>query len=162
MARFRRPSKRALVYFVASAVTVIAIVLGVFALTKNGIDTPSYATITPNGSPVSELGGWKRVSPSDSNPVFAYTDSIDGVSVSVSQQPLPSSFKDNQSSKVAELAKSYNASNKLDADGTSVYIGDSAKGPQSVIFTKNDLLVLIKSQQRVSNESWVRYIKSLN
>lgn len=99
------------------------------------------------------------MSPPDNDPVFAYTDSIDGIKISVSQQPLPSGMDDAQ---VAELAKKYNATTKLELSQPVVYIGASAKGPQSVIFTKNKLLVLIKSQGKISDEAWTNYIKSLN
>jgi len=159
--KFKRPTKRLVIYALAATIVVGLVIVGVILLRSNP-DEPSYSTVKPANTSISDLGGWKRVSPVDSNPVFAYSDTLDSVSISVSQQPLPPSFKDNESTKVAELAQSYNASNKLDAHGTAVYIGDSAKGPQSVIFTKDGLLILIKSQQKVSNESWIRYINSLN
>ena len=121
-----------------------------------------YATILPEGSSISQLGGWKRVSPPNEDPVFAYTDTVAKVSISVSQQPLPASFKGDVSNKVAELAKKFNATSTIDADGSKVYIGTSAKGPQSLIFTKNNLLILIKSQGKVEDKTWQAYINSLN
>ncbi len=128
---------------------------------KDHASTPTYQTISPGGQSVSQLGGWRRVSPPNSQPVYAYDDSIGGVSISVSQQPLPSSFATNTDEKIAQLAKSYNATNKLATGDTTVYIGTSAKGPQSVIFTKNNLLVLIKSQSAVNDQAWKQYIIGL-
>lgn len=126
------------------------------------IENLEYQTVLPSGKSIDSLGGWKRVSPSGSEPVYAYVDSIDGIPVSVSQQPLPASFKADIDGQVAELAKKFNATTKLDAGDTKVYLGTSAKGPQSVILTKNGLLILIKSQEKVTDGAWITYAKSLN
>ena len=124
-------------------------------------DSPTYKTISPDGRSINTLGGWRRVSPPNSQPVYSYDDSIGGVSISVSQQPLPDSFTSNTSQKIAELAKGYNAADKFITDGTTVYVGTSAKGPQSVIFTKDNLLVLIKSQAVVNDQAWKQYVARL-
>ncbi len=123
--------------------------------------TPDYSTVLPKDRSITDLGGWKRISPANSDPVFAYADKLGDVTISVSQQPLPESFKAETGSKIAELAKQFSATDKLDASGTDVFIGTSAKGPQSVIFTKNGLLVLIKSQQKAEDKSWITYVESL-
>jgi hypothetical protein len=122
---------------------------------------PTYTTILPKEKSISELGGWKRISPPKKDPVFAFTDAVDGVPISVSEQPLPESFKNNTDSQVAELAQKFNATDKVDAGGIPVYIGTSSKGPQSVIFTKNNVLVLIKSEKKIQNTSWASYAQSL-
>lgn len=118
--------------------------------------------IIPEGKKIAELGGWQRVSPETSDPVYAYTDSIDNVLVSVSQQSLPESFKGNSGDATAELAKKFNATNKQTAGDTTFYVGTSAKGPQSTIFTKSNLLILIKSKSKISDKSWATYIQSLH
>lgn len=123
---------------------------------------PTYQTVLPKGKTISELGGWNRVSPPKNDPVFAYADTIDGVVISVSQQPLPQSFKNDTDNQVAELAKKFNATDKLNADSLSVYIGTSVKGPQSVIFASDNLLILIKSEKKISDASWTKYAESLN
>jgi hypothetical protein len=126
------------------------------------VENLEYQTVLPSGKSIDSLGGWKRVSPAGADPVYAYIDSINGIPISVSQQPLPNSFKDNVDNQVADLAKKFNATTKLDASGTSVYLGTSAKGPQSVILTKNGLLILIKSQEKIDDSAWTDYAKSLN
>lgn len=127
------------------------------------IENLEYQTVLPESKSITQLGGWKRVSPPDSEPVYAYTDRLDDTAISVSQQPLPESFKQGGvDSQVADLAKKFNATTSFDAGTTTAYIGTSAKGPQSVIFTKNSLLILIKSQANIKEDSWVRYVKSLN
>jgi hypothetical protein len=125
-------------------------------------ETPDFATVLPEGKSAGDLGGWTRVSPPENDPVYAYVDTIAGVTISVSEQPLPASFQANTPERVAELASQYNATTELDASGTKVYIGASARGPQSVIFTKNNLLVLIKSQAKIEDAAWVSYVSSLN
>ena len=126
------------------------------------IDQPAYQTILPKGKSISDLGGWKRISPATSSPVFAYTDTLSGVSISVSEQPLPDSFKTDTAKQVASLASSYSATDSVDASGTKVYIGTNTKGPQSVILTKNNLLILIKSEAKIADNAWAGYISQLN
>lgn len=122
---------------------------------------PQFATVLPEGKSISSLGGWDLISPPESDPVFAYADTINGTTITVSQQQLPASFKNAVDESITTLAKQYNASKKLDAKGTTVFIGTSTKGPQSVILTKNDLLILIKSQKEISDADWIQYIASL-
>lgn len=124
-------------------------------------ETPSFSAILPSGKSATDYGGWTRVSPSDRNAVYAYTDTIDGTSIIVSEQPLPDDFKSDPDGSVQKLAESFSADRTLSAGDYTVYIGKSAKGPQSLIFTTHSLLVLIKSSATVSDDHWVRYIKSL-
>ena len=157
--------KIALVTGAALVVILVGIVLAVLQGGKTEPDTApivedtGFQTILPSGKTIKDLGGWERISPLNTAPVFAYADKIDDVSISISQQPLP--FTGNIDEQVGQLAAAYSATNTLDASGTKVYIGTSAKGPQSTIFSKKDLLVLIKSQAKINNESWTRYISSL-
>jgi len=122
--------------------------------------TPTYQTVTPSGKAASSLK-WQRVSPANSNPVFAYADTIDGVSVFVSQQPIPDNFQPNVDDHVAQLAAAYTATDKISAGSTPIYVGTSAQGPQSAIFSKNNLLVLIKSASKISDDAWASYVNSL-
>lgn len=122
--------------------------------------TPDFQTVLPTGKSVGQFGGWKRVSPTDKDPVFAYEDAIDGVTVSVSEQPLPASMKTDDA--IASLATKFNATDQIKAGNTELYVGTSAKGPQSALFTKNDLLVMIKSESKIADKSWSAYIQSLN
>ncbi|HEY8886579.1 MAG TPA: hypothetical protein VIM31_03735 [Candidatus Microsaccharimonas sp.] len=125
------------------------------------IQNPGYATILPAGKSIVQLGGWVRVSPKNSTPVYAYADTIGTAAISVSEQPLPESFNSDSDTSVAELAKSYNATATITIGDTIVYIGSSAKGPQSVIFTKSNLLILIKSEKKIENAAWSTYAASL-
>lgn len=129
--------------------------------TQTIIQDPGYATILPSGRSIVQLGGWKRVTPEGSDPVYAYNDVLSGVTISVSEQTLPASFKDDVSGSVAKLAKVGNETATTQQGNTIIYIGTSAKGPQSVIFTKNGLLILIKSEQKIKDAAWSSYVASL-
>lgn len=149
------------------AIIAIAVIAGIAYYANaarssaTAIAKPSFTAILPEKKSVQDLGGWKRVSPPQNEPVFAFADTVATIPVSVSQQPLPEKFKSNISGNVADLAKKFNATSKIDVNGTTVYMGTSAKGPQSVIFAKKDLLILIKSQSKIDDMSWAAYIASL-
>lgn len=143
------------------AVATIAILYYVLRPSSE-VNTPEYTVVLPQNRSVDDLGGWQRVSPPSSDPVYAYSDSLDDVTISVSQQPIPESFRGNVAAEVEQLAKSYNATTVIKAGETPVYIGRSSKGPQSVIFAKNDTLVLIKSQGTIEQESWINYVSNLS
>lgn len=141
-------------------VVIIAVTSQILA--QRDASDPSFQTILPSGQSITSLGGWRRVTPPGEDPVFAYVDTIDTVAISVSEQPLPDTFKRDTQAAVADLAKQYNATTKLKAGDTTIYVGTSAKGPQSTILTKHNLLILIKSKSQVDNGSWTDYINSLN
>ncbi len=123
--------------------------------------TPDYPTILPSGKTITQLGGWTRVSPPDHNAVYAYTDTIDGTPIIVSQQPLPDILKDNVATQMEEFAKGYSADRFITVGSVKVYIGTSTKGPQSIIFTRNRILILIKTSAIVKDSSLTHYIQSL-
>ena len=123
--------------------------------------TPNYSTILPSGKSIADLGGWTRVSPENKNPVFAYVDKIGSTEISVSQQPLPANFAKDTTNQINQLAQNFNANEKVTVGDTVAHIGASAKGTQSVIFSKDNLLILIKSTAPISSTQWATYISSL-
>lgn len=162
----RLPVAKTILPFVATIAILIAVV-ALYATDKPAIQTDqpthsvAYQTVTPHDKTIEQLGGWRRVSPPGKAPVFAYMDSLDGVRISVSQQPLPDKFMEGTDTQLAELAKNFGATTEIRADQTKVYVGISAKGPQSAIFIKNGLLILVKSQGKISDEAWKNYAESL-
>lgn len=166
-------SKRSKVIIGATLVIIIACIVVGFINRENSTDDASrqgsgqilenleYQTVLPAGKSITDLGGWRRVSPPDGDPVYAFTDTLEGVSISVSEQPLPESSRGNASSSLADIAKNLNATTKLDGGDTEIYIGNNSQGPQSVVFTKNYLLILIKSQNKISDTAWIQYINTL-
>jgi|APMI01.1.fsa_nt_gi hypothetical protein len=123
--------------------------------------TPSYITYLPKGKTIEQLGGWTRVSPSSSNPVYAYTDTIGAIQLIVSQQAMPDSFKDDPEDQLKELAQNYGANEHITVNNRTVYVGTSSKGPQSLLFFIDKTLLLIKSSTKLSNDQWVAYIAAL-
>jgi predicted PurR-regulated permease PerM len=129
--------------------------------TKNN-DSPTFETLLPSSLTANELGGWQKLTPPNNEPYYVYVHAIDNVPIKVSQQQLTSDFKNSLDTNIANIAKAYNASDSFTVNNTKVYIGTNSKGPQSVIFSKNGLLILITSDNKIANESWQNYIKSLN
>lgn len=124
--------------------------------------TPEYDTVLPKGKTIKDYGGWTRVSPPNRDPVFAYADKIGAIPINVSQQPLPKDFADQPDQQVQQFAAGYAANKKLNVNGATAYIGTSAKGPQSVIIVKGELLILIKASAAIPDTEWQKYIQSLS
>lgn len=170
------PMRRSRLVFAASCVTLSAMAGG-FLLAKSlhsGGDTsqivsvqqlpkgnPKFAALVPAGKNMKQLGGWTRVSPPDREEVYAYTDKIGAASISVSQQPLPQEFRVDSDEKIKQLAESFLATEKVTVGSTVFYIGTSAEGPQSVILSKKNLLILMKSNGKINSNHWAEYVNSL-
>ncbi len=122
---------------------------------------PTYRTLAPAGKDIADLGGWARISPPGKDPVYAFADKIGGIGISVSQQPLPQNLKSDTEAQIKKLAGDFNATEKVTAGDTILYMGTSVDGPQSVIFSKSGLLILIKSASQIPNGQWVTYVDSL-
>jgi hypothetical protein len=123
---------------------------------------PNFDPLLPRGKTIEKLGGWQKLTSPNGDAFYVFVDTVNGVSVNVSQQLLPGKFKGDVTNKMTEMARAYNANTKLDADGVRVYLGSSAKGPQSVLFTKNGVLILMKSWATIPDADWITYIKSLS
>ena len=123
--------------------------------------TPDYNTILPAGKTIQNFGGWTRVSPKDANAVYAYVDKVGSVQVDVSEQPLPPGFQVNTDAQVAQVASGYHATEKVPALNTNLYIATLADDSQAVIFTKDNLLILMKSVSLLPPSDWVTYVNAL-
>lgn len=165
MIQFKKPNRRLLsIAIVMLVLGMSGLGLGIYKATSYAEEVtgaPNFSTLLPNGKTIEQLGGWEKLTSPNGDAFYVYVDNVAGVSVNVSQQKLPGKFKGDVSNKMTELARAYNANTKIDVDDTKVYIGTSAKGPQSVLFTKNDVLVLIKSWSSIKDADWTAYIRSL-
>jgi hypothetical protein len=123
--------------------------------------TPEFPVLTPLGAGVDDLGGFAKISPKDAPAVYAYRDTISGIPIKVSQQQLPDALRTDQANKVRELAEGFNAKNPLEVGDNTAYIGASTNGVQSVVYVKGENLVLIASDNTISNADWVTYIGNL-
>lgn len=69
---------------------------------------------------------------------------------------------ENTQERIKDLALGFNATTELTiSGGDKLYIGTSARGPQSAIVIKNGLLVLIKSESKINDPAWKKYAESL-
>lgn len=116
----------------------------------------NFSTLNPDKS---ASASEKRYDPEKK--VVSYTDSIGGVGITISQQQLPAGFQDNTEDKVKKLAQDFSANEVLSTANPTAYLGTSVKGPQTVIFAKNGLLVFIQSTKRIDNHDWAEYITNL-
>ncbi len=93
--------------------------------------------------------------------VVNYKDTIGGVEITISQQPLPAGFETDTEAKVKKTAEDFSATKVLATANPTAYIGTSIKGPQTVIFSKKKLLVFIQSAQAIDDHDWAEYITNL-
>lgn len=121
---------------------------------------PEYAVMSPAGAGVESLGGYALISPVGEPKVYAYTDKIGDVPIKVSQQELPDSIGQD-ALKLRDLASQFNATEQIQVDDRSAYVGISVDGPQSVIFARENILVLIASDAEIPNKQWVEYLGEL-
>lgn len=93
--------------------------------------------------------------------VASYNDVLKDVPITVSQQPLPAKFVKDPTGEIANLAKEINANDKISTSDATAYAGISIKGPQTVVFTKNDLLVFILADKKIDQLAWADYIEKM-
>ncbi len=166
MIHFEKPKRK--VVIIGSVITMLVAVglsIGVYQsrLLHAELESvaPNFNPMLPINTSIEQLGGWQKLTPPEGDPSYVFVDSIGSAPINVSQQPLPKDLLVNPYKHVADVAKSFRANTKLKADDTIVYTGSSADGPQWVIFTKNGLLILIRSWSPINDSDWITYIKAL-
>lgn len=123
------------------------------------VQEPEFDTILPEGKKENTAGG--EIGYDEAKKVVSFTDTIGNVSVTVSQQPLPDSFKAHPDDEVKKLAESFSANEVISESSPKAYLGTSVKGPQTVIFQKQGLLVFIQSDRSIEKSEWATYITKL-
>lgn len=120
---------------------------------------PKFDIVTPAGRDIK-----KESIQYDAEKNFAkYDDQIDGVQISVSQQPVPNNFKGNEAAELKLVAEGFAAKDQLQTDNdVAAYIGRSAKGPQTVILIKKDKLMFIKTASQIDVKSIEVYVNNLD
>lgn len=127
--------------------------------TANGTNVPDFKTILPNGKTEETSSGKLGYDPE--RKVASFTDTIDLVDVTVSQQPLPEAFKTDPQGELKKLAEQISANEEIKNSSPNAYLGTSAKGPQTVVFVKNNLLIFIHSSRSIDKPGWAEYITRL-
>lgn len=93
------------------------------------------------------------------NPYFQYLDTIKGIDITVTRQPLPDDFKANPNA-LQKLAGNIGATQTIPGtkQGTAYML--AAPGAQVVVFVYGDKLIFLRSLQHISNDDWKGYIDS--
>lgn len=125
-------------------------------------EAPKYKILYPGTKNSSTVGKIVRISPPSQSPAYTYVDNLGGVQINVTQQELPDNFKTDQEGQLDKLAKANNQNDIIQVDSIKVYSGQSTKGAQSITFIKGNLLIFIKSGNKISDEAWVAYISALH
>ncbi len=123
------------------------------------VQEPEFDTVLPDGKKEEVVSG--KVGYDPSKKVASFQDTIGPVNITVSQQALPENFKAQPDDEVKKLAESFSANEVITESNPKAYVGTSVKGPQTVIFHKNNLLVFIQSDRSVDKSEWAAYITRL-
>lgn len=125
--------------------------------TKSAV--PDFQTVTPNGDITDTTS--QKIQYDPAKKVASFTDKLNGYEITVSMQPIPANFKPNIGDNVKKVAEQFAANTVLEVDNGSAYLGTSAKGPQSLVGYRGDLLVFMKSETKIDNKAWTDYFNSL-
>lgn len=122
---------------------------------------PEFDTLFPIDKSPEALESVTRKSP-DGSIIFTYKDSIENIDIEVTQQKLPDSFKSAPAAELEKIAKSFQATSVIQLDDQIIYHGTSEKNNvQSLVTTKDGLLIFIKASRKISDDSWVAYFTTL-
>ncbi len=169
----RRSKKQLLIGGAGLAVVVIA-VIGMLAMV-NGSSKGKFSDkgvlgeksvkidfkpLLPNGK-TDETTAYKTAVDGQNRPIYTFTDKIGATDLTVTEQPLPESLKGDTDTKLATMAKDLYLTDVINASNPKAYMGTSVRGPQTVIFTKNGLLVFIQSQAKIDKDQWSEYVTRL-
>lgn len=94
--------------------------------------------------------------------LVSYVDSLKGASLTVSQQKLPLSAKDNKDflAKAAESAPGIKKA-VLTTKGNAIVATDPISQQQTVVFTTDDVLVFIRTPKLLQDSDWIEYVSKL-
>jgi hypothetical protein len=93
--------------------------------------------------------------------VASYNDTIAGVDITVSQQPLPDNFKKDKDGEAEKLSKTFKNVQPFYAGEVKAYKALSDFGQQTVFFVKDDLLIFINAPKQLDQDGLLLYITSL-
>ena len=129
---------------------------------ENGVTPPTtdpkFDFVQPEGRPIE-----KSKIAYDSVRNFAkYDDEINGIPITVSQQPMPSQYKNDLIGGAKKIAGDFGATEELSVDGQLMYLGKDEKGPMTLILTKNEILIFILTSKQIDKNGLMVYASNLN
>lgn len=179
--RQAQASKKNITIGSVAAVAIVGLVLGGVLLNRDTPETPQSLGVSSNGNqqiaapelpdedPSFELLYREpytkedyrivRSSPEGNTPAYTFIDRVDQTEVRITQQQIAAieGF-----SGVGEAAENFQATDVIQVDGENIYHGvNERSGVQSLITTKNGILILISSPRQLPDEVWVGYVTSL-
>lgn len=124
-------------------------------------EKPSFSILYPPGKSAEDTKT-ARVSPNGSAPAYAYTDTLENISLKITQQELPERLQKDADVELEKIAKDFQATSVIQVDENKIYHGYNEKTHvQSLIFIKNKRLVFIAASEKLSDDSWAAYFLSL-
>lgn len=121
--------------------------------------TPEFKPILPGGKSEEVNSGEVRYDPAKK--IVNFKDKITGVEVVISEQSLPDNIKKDADGEVEKIAKSFSADKIIYAGEVKAFYGVSEAGPQTIIFSKKDLLLFIYAPKELDKDGVVQYILGL-
>lgn len=127
------------------------------AATNQQTSTPSYAPLKP----ANEGGSVAGAGYDGKRQMYKYDDVYNGVTMTISQQPLPDNLRANPKD-IQKIAQSIGAKEKVVTTNGDAYIStDDKTATQRVVVAHRQLLIFIQSSKSMSNADWVAYIQKL-
>ena len=94
--------------------------------------------------------------------IHTYGDELAGTQIEVTQQKLPSKFRESGNIELATMAKNFLADRTIQVNDLIIYYGiDEKTGVQSLFFIKNESLFSVRSASQLKDDIWAAYIASL-
>jgi hypothetical protein len=122
----------------------------------------SFTPVAPVSEP--ELGqyAFAKTSYDSSSGIYTYMDTVDGTTISVSEQQVPSNYSSPQAA-VSQTATSIGATQTFTVDSGTAYIyTNPTNGQQTVVFSLFNILISINSELARTASQWQAYINALH
>lgn len=121
---------------------------------------PAYAPLEPTTSSAA-TSHVQNVEYDSAKQLYKYNDTYEGVSLTVSQQPLPDDLRNNPD-KLKALAASIGANEAVTTTNGTVYISTDANlTTQRLVFASKQILVFMQANGVLKNPEWVKYVQAL-
>jgi hypothetical protein len=125
-------------------------------------DKPSYQPIAPKDKQNLASGDDSVSAYDPKRKLYTFNDNYQGTQLTISQQPLPKSFKSDPI-QIRKAADSIRATEEVDTALGMAYIGfDEQANVQRIMLIYRDLLVFIMTNKKLDKETIKTYIETLN
>ncbi len=122
---------------------------------------PTFQPLAPVDSTNNGIHGTPQVAYDGKRNTYSFTDTLAGQAIVVSQQPIPATYKTAVDA-VSKIAVSLKASQTLATSSGAAFIANDAKSnAQTIVFSKNNLLVFVQSPFAHTSDQWQAYINGL-